>query len=276
MFTDNPEVSKAFKYAGWLFIVGAVYLVLLAVSTIKEYRYIGGNYPSANVITVTGEGEVFAVPDIAEFSFSVYAEATTVAEAQGMSAEKMNAIITYLKSSGVDEKDIRTTSYSANPKYEYSNDPRPMPVDIGGGAASEMYYPYPGNQVIVGYEVRQTVSVKIREADEAGDIIGGVGSLGATDIYGPTLTIDDDEALQQEAREKAIEDARKAAKELADDLDVRLVRIVSFSENGGGYPYYARAEMTMAYDKDMVAPSPEIPLGENTITSFVTITYEIR
>ncbi|MEK7579220.1 MAG: SIMPL domain-containing protein [Patescibacteria group bacterium] len=285
-FTDNPEAGRAFKYAGWLFVVGAIYLALLAISTIKEYRYIGGNYPSANVITVSGEGEVFAVPDIAEFSFSVVSEATTVKEAQDEAATKMNAIIAFLKESDIEEKDIRTTSYSANPRYEYDNNPRPLPAydaSAGGSAGVAMpdsisySYPYPGNQVLVGYEVRQSISVKVRAADEAGEILDGVGALGATDMYGPTFTIDDESKLQGEAREKAIEDARQKAKELADDLDVRLVRIVSFSENAGGWYPYARVEMSaQAYDKAESAPVPELPLGENTITSMVTITYEIR
>src|SRR5690606_38170187 len=100
---------------------------------------------------------------------------------------------------------------------------------------------------------------------------------GVTDIYGPNFTVDDETELKREARQKAIEDARAKARQLADDLDVRLVRVVSFSENGGGYyPMFARgAAMDMAVSSEAKA-APELPTGENTITSYVTITYEIR
>ncbi len=287
---DSSAVQKTMKYLGWLFIVLIVFIAIQSVNALKENRYIGGGVPSGNVITVSGEGEVFAVPDIAEFTFSVFAEAKTVGDAQKAAAEKGNAIIAFLKGEGIDEKDIKTISYSANPKYEWTNGPTPlgggvsaMETSVSSGSAGGYagvaypdYYPGPRNQVIVGYEVRQTISVKVRDTEEVGTLLAGVGEKGATDIYGPTFTIDDEDELQREARQKAIMDAKLKAKQLADDLDVRLVRVVSFSENGNPwYPMYATKGYDMAVAES--APAiPEIPLGENKISASVSITYEIR
>lgn len=266
-----------------------VYVGILAIAKLREYPYIGSQYPSGNVITVTGEGEVFAVPDIAEISFSVNEEASTLPAAQEAAAIKMNAAIDYLKSQGVDEKDIKTTNYSANPRYEYRDGGTVpvydmMPVYEGGtsvGSVEPMRatsYPiWDGGdtRVLVGYDVYQTISVKIRDTDKAGELIAGVTAKGITDIYGPNFTIDDEDELQRDARQEAIEDARAKAKQLADDLDVRLVRIVSFSENGGGYyPMYAKAEMAM--DSGAAPVAPTLTPGENRISASVTITYEIR
>jgi uncharacterized protein len=102
--------------------------------------------------------------------------------------------------------------------------------------------------------------------------------LGANNVSGLSFTIDDEDALTAEAREQAINDAEEKAEELADQLGVSLVRIVGFNEGGGGYPVqYARAEMTMmALDEGAVGSAPSLPVGENKISSFVTITYEIR
>jgi uncharacterized protein len=254
-------------------IVLIAYVGILALAKLREYPYIGSNYPSGNVITVDGTGEVFAVPDLAEIGFSVNSEKPTLAAAQEDAATRMNAVIAYLKEQGVNEKDIKTTNYSANPKYECDT-VRMMNVD----SAESVTYPYPQpcNQVANGYTVYQSVSVKVRDTDQAGTLVKGVGELGVTDIYGPNFTVDDETELKREARQKAIEDARAKARQLADDLGVRLVRVVSFSENGGGYyPMYGKAVMM-----DAVAPeaniAPELPTGENTITSYVNITYEIR
>lgn len=281
---DQLTKERATKAVLVLTIVLAVYVGILALGKLREYPYIGSQYPTGNIITVTGEGEVFAVPDIAEISFSVNEEAATLPEAQEAAALKMNAAIDYLKSQGIDEKDIKTTNYSANPRYEY-RDGGVMPVyDMpmyGGTAGSEMMA-YPGwdggdTRVLVGYDVYQTISVKIRDTDKAGELIAGVTSKGITDIYGPNFTIDDEDELQRDARRDAIEDAREKAEQLADDLDVRLVRIVSFSENGGGYyPMYAKMEMAMDSSAGAAPVAPNITPGENRISASVTITYEIR
>ncbi len=288
---DSSAVQKAMKYLGWLFIVLIVFIAIQSVNALKENRYIGGGVPSGNVITVSGEGEVFAVPDIAEFTFSVFAEAKTVGAAQEAAAEKGNAIIAFLKGKGINEKDIKTISYSANPKYEWTSGPTPLSgasvpameiyrddqsVSGYAGSAPDYYYPAPRNQVIVGYEVRQSISVKVRDTEEVGALLAGVGEKGATDIYGPTFTIDDEDELQREARQKAIADAKLKAKQLADDLNVRLVRVVSFSENGTPwYPMYAMKGYDVAAAEG-ARTVPEIPLGENKISASVSITYEIR
>lgn len=285
---DQPTKERASKAVLVLAIVLSVYVAMLALAKLREYPYIGSQYPSGNVITVTGEGEVFAVPDIAEISFSVTKEAATLPEAQEAAALTMNAAIDYLKSQGVDEKDIKTTNYSANPRYEYRDTPAVapraiMPMEIYGTGVVEssgtLTYPsvWDGGdtRVLVGYDVYQTISVKVRDTDKAGELIAGVTATGITDIYGPNFTIDDEDDLRRDARQDAIKDARAKARELADDLDVRLVRVVSFSENGGGYyPMYARAEMAM--DSGVAPVAPNITPGENRISASVTITYEIR
>ena len=69
---------------------------------------------------------------------------------------------------------------------------------------------------------------------------------------------------------------RAKAKRLADDLGVRLDDIVSFNENGGFQPYYAKMESQMALDSAAGNYAPELPTGENTISANVTITYSIK
>lgn len=279
---DPVTRERATKAVLVLAIVLSCYVAILGIAKLREYPYIGSNYPAGNVITVEGQGEVFAVPDIAEIGFSVRAETRTLSAAQEDAAKRMNAAIEYLREKGIDEKDIKTTSYSANPRYEYRDEIMPMSTGAApGGVADSVIYPWPpqpGTQTLVGYEVYQSVSVKVRDTETAGELIAGVGEFGVSDIYGPNFTIDNEDDLKREARRKAIEDARSKARQLADDLNVRLVRVVSFSENGGGYyPMYREgfAMDTAASNEQKVTP-PELPTGENSVTSWVSITYEIR
>jgi uncharacterized protein len=253
------------KMLALVLFVLAIFLVAKTINTIKEYRFIGGGVSATNTITVSGEGEVFAVPDIAEFSFSVVEEKKTVADAQEAAAQRINSIIAFLKESDVKETDIKTINYNVYPRYEYIRE------NCSGG-----FCPPGGERVLKGFEVSQSISVKVRDTQEAGNILAGIGERGATNISGLNFTIDDEEDLSQEARKKAIDDARKKAKQLAKDLNVKLVRVVNFSESGG-QPYYKNYAYAEVASLDTVGGgAPEIPTGENKITSNVSITYEIR
>ncbi len=244
-------------------LVGVIVaLAAYAYYTLKQSE---GVYTGAAVITVQGEGEVNARPDIGEFSFSVLAEGATAAEAQEKSATALNAALDFLKESGVEEKDYKTANYYLNPKYRYE------PT-----VCTAMYCP-PSNPVIDGYEVSQTVTVKVRDLAKSGDLISGVGDTGATNISGLSFTIDDESSLKAEAREKAIADAKAKADKLTNDLGVRIVRMTGFWEDQGGYyPMYDRAYGGADMAMESSAMSPEMPVGENTIRSTVSITYEVK
>ncbi len=251
-------------------ILGAVALVMailaLASWTILNLSQAEQAQMPAN-ITVDGRGEAVAVPDIATFSFSVEAEADTAEAAQSASAEKMNRILSYLEEQGIAETDIKTTNYNLYPRYRYEE--RICP-NFG-------YCP-PGEQVADGFTVSQMVTVKVRDTEMAGDLIAGVGEREATNLSGLSFTIDDEEALRAEAREKAIADARAKAEKLADSLGVRITSLVGFYENGPSYgyggDYYAREEMAMDAKATNIAPS--LPTGENETVVSVSITYEVR
>jgi len=230
---------------------------------LKEAR---GVFTGEVTISVAGEGEVLALPDIGQFSFAVRAEGKDAVEAQENSAEGINAIIAYLDETGVDEKDIKTQNYSLNPKYRYEE----------RVCVSNQFCP-PGERVIDGYEVYQNVSVKVRDLDNAGALISGVGENGATNISSLQFTIDDETALKAEARAEAIADAKTQAEVLAKDLGMRLDRIVGFYE--GGEEYYPQNERAYALDSSegsSIKSAPSLPVGENEIRSNVTITYQLK
>jgi uncharacterized protein YggE len=256
------EKENLYKW-GWYALIALV--VFLGVQTLAALKGLSNTDPAYNSITVSGEGEVFAVPDIASFSFTVSADASTVNAAQEAVTKKVDAILLKMEEMGIEEKDIKTTDYSVWPKYRYD--------------VQTAIYPVPSRQVADGYTANHSVLIKVRATEKAGAVLGAAGSAGATNLSGISFTIDDPEKLREDARALAIKDARAKAELLTDELGVRLKKVVSYSDSlDGGYPIpYGRTEIGMggvAVAQDAKAPS--LPTGENKIKVVVNVVYEIR
>jgi uncharacterized protein YggE len=251
----------------FLSFVLAFLALFLLVRTLSDWQaYWNQSFAvSGPTITVDGTGEVFAVPDIAQFTFDVGAKAMTVADAQKQSASIANAALAFLKKSNIADVDIKTSGYAVYPQYEASR------TDIAC-----ISYPCPvTKQVFTGYQVTETFDVKVRDLAKVGDILDGLGNVAVTNMSGLTFTEDDHKDLTRQAREKAITDAQTKAKKLAQDLNVHLGRLASYNESGM-YPYYTAYGMGNKADVSSAsAPTPVSP-GQNKITSSVTLVYEIR
>lgn len=269
----NEYQKNLYRASLTFLVVLSLFFVVKFLSEFRAYGMMGSS--GANTITLSGHGEVQAVPDIANVYFTINKEGKTVKEAQDAVAVIEKASLDSLKSNNVAEKDIKTTSASFNPKYKYSDSICPM-YEGAAGVNRMAYYCPPGKQILTGYEAYESITVKVRNTDDVGKIMQGLGNLGVTNLSGPDFSIDNEDVLKAEARKKAIDDARTKAKALAKDLGVNLGRISNFSESGNGGPiYYAKAQMMDSAVS--VAPAPaQLPKGENTISSDVTITYEIR
>lgn len=253
-----------------LTVVLALYFAVKFLSELRSYGVAGGE---TNTITLSGYGEVSAVPDVANIYLTMEKDGKTAEEAQGKVAETEKKALEFLRSSGVEDKDIKTADASVYPKYEYQYDTTTLMPCTEYGCP-----PRPGKNVIVGYTASESITVKVRKTDDAGAIMQGLGELGISNLSGPNFEIDDEDALKEEARREAIDDARSKARVLAKDLDVRLGRVVTFSESDYGVPFYGRATMMEAgMGGDMVKTAPaELPKGENIVSANVTITFEIR
>ncbi len=266
-YLNDIEKKRFFNTVMLVLVLLAIFIGAEVFNTIKGYSYIGRGIVAANVISVSGTGEVVVVPDTGRFSFSVVEEGKSVGVAQDASAKKINAIIEALKKLGILEKDIKTTSYNSYPRYEY----------VASSLCTNGYCP-PTKQVLTGYEVSQTVSVKIRKTADAGGVLTKVGDLQATNISSLDFVVDDMTAVQIQARDKAIADAKAKAQALSESLGVKFGRIVNFDEGGsrGGPVYYAEsASLSLPTAKG--APTvPQVPVGEGKVTANVTITYEVN
>jgi len=204
-------------------------------------------------IWVTGQGEVMAVPDIAELRLGVEVQADTVAEAQTQASAAMDKVQQALEDNGVAEKDIQTQRYSIYPVTKWISDK--------------------DEQEIVGYRVTNIVVAKIRDVDEAGAIIDAVAEAGgdSTRIQAISFDVDDKTPYYEQARAKAVEDANNKATQLAELADVGLGKATYISEGAAYLP--VRADSYDVYPE--VGGTTPISPGELKITVQVQMIYQI-
>lgn len=248
--------SKDKALNGILVAVGTVlvlYLAILSIKALAEYGRVGLEPRPRDTFTIQGEGKISAQPTLAEVDLGLYSEGPDVAPVQQANTAKVNAIIAALKQMGIADADMQTSNYSISPKFEYAD----------------------GVQNVVGYTVSQNLKIKVRNLSNIGAVLARAGELGANQVNGVRFTIDDPTDVQQQARTKAIADAKMKAEELARAMGVRIVKIVTFSESSDGMtppPIFYRGLEAAAAD----AAIPDIQSGELDVQSRVSVTFEIR
>jgi uncharacterized protein YggE len=204
-------------------------------------------------IWVTGEGEVIAIPDIATLRLGITAQAATVAEAQSEATEAMTKVMDALIDNGVAENDIQTQHFSI---YQVTRWDREIE-----------------EEVVIGYRVTNMVTAKIRDIDKTDTTIDAVVEAGGdlTRIDGINFSVDDQLACYEEARDKAMADAKAKAEQLAELAGVTLGKPTYISEGTQiPPPIYFRGA-----DVEMTAPSTPISPGEMEISLTVQVVYAI-
>ena len=237
--------------AALVMLMLAAWLGLKARNTFKEYRFIGIPVASHS-INVTGEGRVTTMPDIAKIQLGTVIEKTSVAAAQQENTRIMNALNVELASAGVAKADVQTADYSIQPMYDWND----------------------GKQTLRGYQVSQNLRVKVRNLDNVGDILGVAGELGVNQVGGIEFTVDQPEMLKQQARVKALANAKAKAEALSQVVGVKLVRVISFNEN-----VYEPIYNSPYFEKSMGVGgggAPNIEPGSAEFVVNADVTYEIE
>lgn len=208
----------------------------------------------SDLFTVSGTGEANGVPDTAMLSLGVTKQAATVQDAQNQVNAVANKITNDLKALGVKVKNIKTTNYSVNPNYDFSN----------------------GKQTVNGYTVSQNMEVRFQPIEQANKAIDIATADGANVVGGVTFVLDDSEKdkLEMQARKQAIENAKKKAQETASIAGIRLGKIINVSESDN-FPVqpYAMAELKTADGRGGGEPTQVTP-GESTIKITVSLSYQ--
>ena len=207
------------------------------------------------VIELSVYESVTAEPDLVTIGAGVTSQARTAVEAMRLNAREMQSVIDQIKALGVDEKDIQTTGINLNAQYDYDRQNQ--------------------RQVFRGYQVSNRVSVKLRDIQETGEVLDALVVAGATNLSGPTFSIEDDEAAKEAARESAVNRAQERAMAYAKLYGYDSVRILSISEAlRGRAPSPQPEARALAADSIMVSGAPVQP-GQVSTGVSLSIKYEM-
>ncbi len=259
------------KIKNYLGLAGVALMAALALSSLWYVRtYSKSSEPSSyRSFSVSGEGKIVAIPDVAEFSFSVLTQGgKDLGALQAENTLKVNRAIGVVKGAGVADEDIKTEQYSVEPRYKY--------FDCRPDYYSSEAQPCPPPE-IAGYTVQQTVGVKVRDFSKVGELLSQVVLSGANSVSQLNFTMDDPTELQNQARAEAITKAKAKAKSIAKAGRFDVGRLLSIEE-GGGIPIYAKySAFGMGGDMEAAsAPAPSIQPGSQEIVVNVTLRYEIE
>lgn len=204
------------------------------------------------LLTIAAEGRTSRVPDLATIRAGVTSEAASAGEAMRQTSSRMAQVIAALRRAGIAERDIQTANIALGPRYRYADNEPPT---------------------IVGYQATNTVSVRFRDIEKSGAILDALVGQGATNIDGPSLSIDQPDAALDEARRDAIARARARAELYAGAAGLRVDRIVSISEGHEAsppVPVMMTARMESDSGRTQVLP------GEQDVTVSVTVRFLLK
>ncbi len=206
-----------------------------------------------HTITVIGEGRASAKPDTAMALVGVETIGKTLGEANDRNSAKMDTLIKALKSSGIADKDVQTTSYSVTPERKYSRETGPGDI--------------------TSFRVSNQVRVKFRELKKIGAILDRVVKEGANTIQSIAFEADDPTPVRARASAAAIAAARAKAEEMAKAAGVKLGEVLQISEVIGG-----PRPIAMMSDSLAAAPRASVPVeqGELEFTAQLQVVYAIR
>lgn len=204
-------------------------------------------------LSVIGEGEARAAPDMATFSTGVVAAAKTAEEALAANSKSMTDLIAAIKEAGIEPQDIATSNFFIQPQYS-------QPPQRSGEVPK-----------VVGYEVRNTVTVKVRDLANLGQLLDRMVQAGANQAGGLHFGMADTAALEEKARIAALQDGMAQAKSLAEAAGLRLVKLrrIAPADRGG---VVSSAPMMMKAE----ARAVPVEAGEMSASARISLVYDVE
>ncbi len=217
------------------------------------------NHPNSiqpeTTLSISAMGEVQREPDIAFIMAGVQSEAKTAVAAMQANAAAMNGVFTALEKADVAKKDMQTSNFSLQPRYDYAN-------RVNNGPPR-----------LVGYTAANQLSIKVRDLDKLGETMDALVAAGGNTFSGLRFALDDDRAAKDEARAIAMREAIMRAELYAKASGYSVARIVTISESGN----YTPQPMAMArFEAKGMADSTPIASGEVGYSMTVNVVFELR
>lgn len=234
----------------------ALPLALLAAAASPAFAAVEITASAANpVVELSVTETVLGSPDTATFSTGVTSKAPTASAALRQNSADMDKVIKQIVAQGIKREDIQTSGINLSADYEYNNEVR--------------------TPRFIGYQVSNTVTVKVRQIDKLGAILDSVVSQGANNLSGPSFSIDDDSAAQREARDKAMKRAEAQALGYAKRSGYTGVQLLAVSEGLTNATLFSGAEMKTRTFPGIVDAAPPVEGGRVETSVTVNVTYQM-
>ena len=233
-------------------IIASISALVLAIGFVAYNALPASAAENSKHITVTGVGTSSVTPDAVRFFASVSVVAKSNKEALASASKSATAVRGALRDNGIATKDIKTSSLTVYPEYNYTQD---------------------RGQELLGYRATQSFTVVIRKADNAGVVIDAAVSAGGDllQVNGIAPFLLNGAAATEKAREAAVADARARANSYAKYLGASLGRVISLTEvNAPVYNFPIMAKGAAAED------TTQIDLGETEVTVTVNVRWAIN
>lgn len=230
----------------------AMFLVAAAASA--QTIQVAPDRTAPGRITAVGVGESTRAPDMATITVGVISQADTAREALSRNTTAMTAALESLRGAGIAPRDLQTSGFNLSPRFSH---------DRTGSTPPR----------IIGYQVTNTLTVRVRDLAKVGEVMDRVVSLGANNISGPSFGLSDPASAREDARKAAVADALARARLYAEGLGVRLGRVISVNEGAVSQP----RPIPMAAARTMAAEAAPVPIeaGETSLSAQVTVVFEI-
>lgn len=230
-----------------------VIITLFLIKTLDIYYPVRISSTVSSDFSVVGEGKVEVVPDTAYVDAGISViEAGSVAQVQKSIDDTNNKIILAMQKLGIEKKDIKTSNYSINPNYSYENN----------------------KSGITGYNGNANITITVKKIELVSNVIQLATDSGANQIQGARFTVKDPAKYREEARTKAIANAKEQAQKLAASLGIKLGKITNIIENSDNVPPIIYDRQMMAGGGAAAKQSADIEPGSQTITSIVTLFFD--
>jgi uncharacterized protein len=206
------------------------------------------------IISMSGHGEVHAVPDFAQISLGVTSYKETARDALTANTKAMTDLMDALAKSGIEKRDMATSNFNVGPRYVNTSNDGSTPAKIGG------------------YDVTNTVTITVRKIDTLGTILDQAVSTGSNQVYGISFGVTDADKKLDEARKDALADAKRKAELYASAGGFVVGQVISINEGGNALP------PPMAYARAKSADMAAVPVeqGEQVLGIDVSVTWEIK
>ncbi|TWI04946.1 hypothetical protein IP90_01088 [Luteimonas cucumeris] len=239
-----------------LLLASALATSLLMTSACAQTAAPGGYAipTDGTLLSVSAQAESRRVPDVATISAGVVTQAADANAAMRQNAEQMAKVVAAIKAAGIAERDVQTSGISVSPQYKYVENQAPA---------------------ITGYQASNTVSLKVRDIAKLGQVLDTLVAQGANQVNGPSFEVDKPEEAYDEARRAALEKAQARAEMYAKTMGLKVRRVVSISENSGGFPRPVPMMAMARAEKAGYAADTSVSPGETTLSITLDVVYEL-